>query len=128
MTEILPLCSDMEQIEFEFYKELKIKTEEYEGDYIYLIQTNKYFNTNVYKIGRTERLHGRMNDYKQTCDIKIFGIWKVENCVDVEREILDSFKTKFRVVQGREFIEGYLDHIYQEIEKIIESQENSESP
>lgn len=90
-----------------------------EGQFIYLIQVEKYFNTNIYKIGRTIRNpFTRFKEY--TGKIKIIQINFVINAITAENNLRNEFKKKFNnPVIGREYFEGDLIIMIEIFNKVV---------
>ena len=79
-----------------------------EDQYLYLIQVEKDFGSNVYKPGKTTRNpYSRFKEYNEK--FRVIQINSVTNCDISERELLGLFKQKFgNPVRGREYFEGNL--------------------
>lgn len=89
-------------------------------DHVYILQTNKFFGTNVYKIGRSKYLLSRINQYKCNCDVNVYGAWKVVDCILVENLIKALFKSKFKLVKGHEYFDGPLEEMITHINKLVQ--------
>lgn len=94
------------------------------GQFIYLIQIEKYFNTNIYKIGRTKRNpFTRFNEYPGK--IKIIQINSVINAITAENNLRNEFKKKFNnPVIGREYFEGELIIMIEIFNKVVKENIN----
>jgi hypothetical protein len=78
-------------------------------DYIYLIREREFLKTGelIYKIGRSKQIGcKRINDYPRGSSLEC--IFKVDNCIDKEREIIKLFSEKFNRKKdiGNEYFEG----------------------
>ena len=92
---------------------------EYTTQYIYIIQVEKDFGTNIYKIGKTTQ-----NPFKRfSCyfgQLQIIQFNAVINCNKIEKELVDEFKTIFgKPVRGNEYFEGDLEKMLEIFNRII---------
>jgi hypothetical protein len=94
--------------------------------YIYLLQSGEYINTNIYKIGKTvqksddTRVLNRIKSYSQgTIIYNLYHIHNVNNINLVENEIIHNFRTKYRLVTGREWFEGNIIQMKLDIDQIV---------
>ncbi len=73
--------------------------------YVYLIQTEEFFGSSIYKFGKTKRpFHERFVEYKR--GVKIILIHAVFDCTRVEDAISQVFKSKYINRKGHEYFEG----------------------
>jgi hypothetical protein len=94
--------------------------------YIYLLQSGEYINTNVYKIGKTvqnandTRVLNRIKSYSSgTIVYNLYHIHNTNYINLVENEIIHLFRTKYRLVTGREWFEGNVIDMKLDIDSII---------
>jgi hypothetical protein len=93
--------------------------------YIYLLQSSDYIDTNVYKIGRTiensddVRYWKRLKAYPRGS--VVFFVWfvKHEKVNEAESVIISSLNKKYKLVKGKEWFEGDLIDIYNDVCKTI---------
>jgi hypothetical protein len=73
--------------------------------YIYLIQPDTYINTDIYKIGQTQRsLKERLKEYKKNI---LLCYWKIKNPLKMEKTIKAVFALKFKKFsEGNEYFRG----------------------
>ena len=77
------------------------------NQYFYLIQTDEHLNTNIYKIGKTEKYdpYDRLISYKK--NFITYIIIKVKNASNFEANIIQKFRNIFSdPKKGNEYFEG----------------------
>lgn len=89
-------------------------------EYVYLLQPTDLFGTNVYKYGKTIKVHNRFNQYP--VGSAIYYVLRVINCTYVEDcigKLLEKHYSKH--MKGKEYYVGdYIDMI-QKIENLIDN-------
>lgn len=84
-------------------------------EYIYIIHTREFLNSNspVYKIGRTQNIDRRFNEYAKG-SVLIFSSLVHTN---IEKAVLNTFKAKYkhRTDLGRELFEGDISSMLKDI-------------
>ncbi|MPN40279.1 hypothetical protein SDC9_187815 [bioreactor metagenome] len=79
-------------------------------EYCYIIQCQQHFETNIYKIGRSNNILQRMNS-SEYYERRIIIIREVKNSIECEKEIKQIFKSKFGTVRGSEYFDGNIKEI-----------------
>lgn len=92
--------------------------------YIYLIQDGEYLNTNTFKIGRTTQTEDtrslkRFKTYTKNTIQKYLRQVNNDKVNDIEKEIINIFKEKYKLVKGNEWFSGDCDLMIIDIEIII---------
>lgn len=70
---------------------------------VYIVQPDQFWNTNIFKIGRSTQPIMKSNTIKRFRDgdygdfLKIISVHKVVNSIHVEKEIIKNFKTHFNI-------------------------------
>lgn len=83
-------------------------------EYFYILQTLDFFDSNVYKIGKTKQQPmKRFQQYEKGARLEL--VIRVKNCCRFEAEIINLFKEKFKLVAGREFFEGSLQEMIEAV-------------
>ena len=79
---------------------------------IYLIQPFEFINTNIYKIGcsKNENMSRIIKGYKSGSTVHC--VFKCNEHFKLEKIIINEFKIKFKLAQGREYFEGNFTEIY----------------
>jgi hypothetical protein len=74
-------------------------------NFLYLIQEKRDLNRSIFKIGKTTQLpNKRLEGYpKDTIPIRIS---EIDNCHTRERELINLFKQKYKLIRGREYFLG----------------------
>ncbi len=91
-------------------------------EYIYLLQTREFFNTNqnIYKIGRTSKENlTRFNQYPKGSKLLFQMICERSN--DKEKELLNKFRKKYNEMKdiGNEYFEGDYNEMIDDIYKVL---------
>lgn len=80
------------------------------SELLYLIQDGSDIGTNTYKVGRTTKLpHERLGTYPKNTRIIRFA--EIDNCVKRETQLIELFSKNFKLVRGREFFNGNINHM-----------------
>ena len=90
--------------------------------YVYIVQPEKYLNTNIVKIGRTWNPNIRFQKYGK--NTKVLLVKEVNNMYETERNMLfhiDTYEYKF-VKDTKEYIELEDDETIEDFIKFIKSQ------
>ena len=89
--------------------------------YIYIVQPERYINTNIIKIGRTYNTKLRFQNYGK--NIKIFLIKEVDNMYDSEIKIINNILINYKISKNsREYIDlgnKNIEEFINEINNII---------
>jgi hypothetical protein len=93
---------------------------------IYILQDGKHLNTNIYKIGKTTCINGRLSAYSK--NTILHQTYKVEhNILDkTERKIKNRFSNKFTLYSGQEWFRGDIDEMKKEITLLIKEIEEED--
>ncbi len=88
--------------------------------YFYIVQEREFLGTNNYKIGRTSDVEDRLRGYSKNSKL-IYSI-KVDDQNEVESMLIEIFKDKFiqKREYGREYFEGDINEMIQEVELYIQ--------
>lgn len=72
---------------------------------VYLVQPENYLNTNVYKIGMSDKpLIDRIKSYGSQS--RVLFLMECNMAYELEQEIIKAFKQKFKIHKGKEYFEG----------------------
>ena len=98
-----------------------------QSQFIYLLREREFIrlNEHTYKLGKTKQEpNSRLSGYPKGSEIIIF--LQVNDCDELERVLLDSFKCKFthKKEYGREYFEGNKEEMIKEITKKCQQQIN----
>jgi len=90
-------------------------------EYVYMIKPRASVESNlsVYKIGRTNNLNLRFQQYAKGGEIKY--VYPCHNSKELEKTVLETFKEKFsqRPDFGREYFEGNFDEMADTFKNIL---------
>lgn len=94
--------------------------------YIYLLQDGCFHGTNVFKIGRTSQIGdtkclSRIKSYSQnTTQVYLREVCE-DQVINIERDIIKLFRSKYILIKGREWFEGSSKSMIEDIHNIIKT-------
>ena len=86
---------------------------------VYLIQPAEYVGSNVCKVGHSKspELSRCKNGYKK--GTRFLTIMECNDPLIIERNILNSFRNKFNLVNGREYFSGDMNNMRADFLRIV---------